>query len=215
MPGQSRLLTQALKSVIVLFAAFPFAAAGTDTQILQSRIRELEQQLAAARAELEQATAKEQVLQTESDVLREDVAANDLFTRKTGNSERSSGTLKIGGATRVNYAIGDYGSSTGGPSRAEGDGGNFSLDTFSFNFDFGLSPVFKHPTGCNLINRTGMCVAPAPVQDFSSAFLDGCPVTVLEWSTRHVIFMPPVIKQGSLIHHRAHHLDSRVRRQII
>jgi hypothetical protein len=136
MPGQSRLLTQILKSAIVLFAAFPFAAAGTDTQVLQSRIRELEQQLAAARAELEQATAKEQVLQTESGEPRDDVAASDLFTGKTGNSERSRGTLKIGGAIRVNYTIGDYGSSTGGPSRAEGDGGNFSLDTFRINIDY-------------------------------------------------------------------------------
>ncbi|MGZ0655608.1 hypothetical protein ACWPKO_11680 [Coraliomargarita sp. W4R53] len=44
--------------------------------------------------------------------------------------------LKIGGAVRVNYAIGDYGDKTGGPSKADGDGGNFSLDTFRINADY-------------------------------------------------------------------------------
>jgi hypothetical protein len=48
--------------------------------------------------------------------------------------------LEIGGALRANYAIGDYGAQTGGPSRAESDGGNFSLDTFRINADYNRGP---------------------------------------------------------------------------
>lgn len=43
------------------------------------------------------------------------------------------GPLKIGGAVRVNYVIGDY-ADAGQPSRG-GDGGNFELDTFRLNAD--------------------------------------------------------------------------------
>ncbi|MFW6217482.1 MAG: hypothetical protein ACOC4K_00660, partial [Verrucomicrobiota bacterium] len=48
--------------------------------------------------------------------------------------------LEIGGAIRANYAFGDYGDETGGPSRAEGDGGNFALDTFRINADYSRGP---------------------------------------------------------------------------
>jgi len=48
----------------------------------------------------------------------------------------SFGSLKIGGAMRANYAVGDYGDATGGPSRAWDDSGNFSLDTFRINANY-------------------------------------------------------------------------------
>lgn len=48
----------------------------------------------------------------------------------------SFGSLKIGGAMRANYAVGDYGDKTGAPSRAWDDYGNFSLDTFRINADY-------------------------------------------------------------------------------
>lgn len=46
------------------------------------------------------------------------------------------GPLTLGGAMRVNYTIGDYEPEIGSPSRAEGDGGNFVLDTFRLNLDY-------------------------------------------------------------------------------
>ncbi|MBT8339715.1 MAG: hypothetical protein HKP58_20950 [Desulfatitalea sp.] len=46
------------------------------------------------------------------------------------------GDLDIGGAMRVSYTIGDYGPDVGHPSRAEGDGGTFALDTFRINLDY-------------------------------------------------------------------------------
>jgi hypothetical protein len=47
--------------------------------------------------------------------------------------------LKIGGAIRANYAVGDY-AQTGAASRAEQDGGNFALDTFRINMDYASGP---------------------------------------------------------------------------
>lgn len=45
--------------------------------------------------------------------------------------------LEIGGAIRVNYALGDYpGANGGGASRAWEDGGNVSLDTMRINLDY-------------------------------------------------------------------------------
>nr|VFK57764.1 MAG: hypothetical protein BECKTUN1418F_GA0071002_11265 [Candidatus Kentron sp. TUN]VFK60972.1 MAG: hypothetical protein BECKTUN1418D_GA0071000_11405 [Candidatus Kentron sp. TUN]VFK66366.1 MAG: hypothetical protein BECKTUN1418E_GA0071001_11215 [Candidatus Kentron sp. TUN] len=96
---------------------------------LQQRIRQLEDELVTARAELEQAKESEQAAKIAS------------VSPKVQFKSDSLGTLKIGGATRVNYAIGDYGSATGGPSRASGDSGNFELDTFRFNLDYENGPL--------------------------------------------------------------------------
>ena len=47
------------------------------------------------------------------------------------------GDLDVGGAMRVNYAIGDYAeTSPSAPSKAEEDGGNFLMDTFRINLDY-------------------------------------------------------------------------------
>ncbi|MGM0415950.1 MAG: hypothetical protein ACQEQK_03270 [Thermodesulfobacteriota bacterium] len=47
------------------------------------------------------------------------------------------GDLTIGGAIRANYTIGDYAPEVDeGPSRAEDDGGSFSLDIFRVNLDY-------------------------------------------------------------------------------
>ncbi|MEJ2575643.1 MAG: hypothetical protein P8106_02880 [Gammaproteobacteria bacterium] len=95
---------------------------------LEQRVRQLEQELAAARAELEQAN------ETIADA--GEPAPSDIEFSGEG-----FGTLKIGGAMRANYAIGDYVSNTdGGPSRAFDDGGNFELDTFRVNADYTNGP---------------------------------------------------------------------------
>jgi len=45
------------------------------------------------------------------------------------------GPLRVGGAIRANYTIGDYDTGVDGPSRG-GHGGNFELDVFRVNLDY-------------------------------------------------------------------------------
>lgn len=113
----------------------PIAAGADDRDPaeLKAKVAELEQALAAARAELEEAKQA----QTELDELKDQVAnANDLGPSKIEIEDGLGGTLQIGGAIRANYVWGDYGPETGGPSRADGDGGNMELDTFRINLDY-------------------------------------------------------------------------------
>lgn len=51
-------------------------------------------------------------------------------------SKIKAGPFTLGGAMRANYTIGDYTPELDRASRAEGDGGTFSLDVFRFNLDF-------------------------------------------------------------------------------
>jgi len=100
--------------------AFPASAIADShgTAELKARISELEQELASAQAKLDAAQAGDAG------------ASKDITFGLLG------GTLKVGGAMRANYAVGDYGDATGGPSRAWDDGGNFTLDTFRVNLDY-------------------------------------------------------------------------------
>lgn len=134
-------LNRRLVHSLVLTAAvsIPAAsqAAGQQPTELEARIADLERQLAAAKAELAQEKQNGQVTQTELDRLKTRVAgANDLGPKKISIKDGLGGTLDIGGAIRANYAFGDYGAKTGAPSRAEGDDGNMSLDTFRINLDY-------------------------------------------------------------------------------
>lgn len=103
------------------------AASGQDTEALRAKVENLEAELAAARIELAEAEA----------ALEE--ANSDLgsgINIETG----SGGSLRVGGAVRVNYVSGDYPpNESGAPSRG-GSGGNFELDTFRFNADFNSGP---------------------------------------------------------------------------
>jgi len=106
------------------------------TTELKDRISQLEQELARTQAQLEaaqasEAQAKEKLATSGAD----SGASNDIAFGLFG------GTLKVGGAMRANYAVGDYGDATGGPSRAWDDGGNFTLDTFRVNLDYSNGPV--------------------------------------------------------------------------
>ena len=132
-----RILSQASSlSVFVLSAAMTLptpAAAKQSAAELEAKVAELERALAAAHAEL----AEAQEAQTELDELKDKVAnAEDEGEKKIKFEDGAGGTLKIGGAIRANYAWGDYGSKTGGPSRAEGDDGNMTLDVFRINADY-------------------------------------------------------------------------------
>ncbi|QID17566.1 carbohydrate porin [Nitrogeniibacter mangrovi] len=128
--SKHRHLSSAL--VVASALALPLSTqAAEDTAALKARISELEQALAKTRAELAdaqrgEAAAKQQAAEANPAPASNDIAFDNVF----------GGTLKIGGAIRANYAVGDYGKDTGHPSRAEGDGGNFTLDTFRINMDY-------------------------------------------------------------------------------
>ena len=127
---------------LAVAAALPAKAAAADAQELEARVEQLERELAAARAELEEVRASEQEAQNELEVVRKKVAeTKPLGPDKIEIEDGLGGTLKIGGAMRVNYAIGDYGPPTGAPTRAEDDGGSFELDTFRINLDYANGPV--------------------------------------------------------------------------
>lgn len=127
-----RLTTCALAVAAVLaFPASSFADTPGATD-LQARITELEQELARTKAQLEAS-------QTRETKVNEKLAATEADAGKNAGIEFDNflgGKLKVGGAMRANYTVGDYGDATGAPSRAFKDGGNFSLDTFRVNLDY-------------------------------------------------------------------------------
>jgi hypothetical protein len=136
-PQRQRSLAAAVMIASCVAAPGLTSAASSSAEALESRVSELERELAAARAQLEQAKASEAKAQSELEAANEKLAnANDLGPAKIEFTDPADGTLQIGGAIRANYAIGDYGNSTGGPSRAEGDYGNFALDVFRINVDY-------------------------------------------------------------------------------
>jgi hypothetical protein len=98
-----------------------------DVEQLQNRIQQLESELQQTRQALaeaeKQATVKDQ----------------QLAEAKADDAEIRFGPLRVGGAMRVNYAIGDY-PETDGASRAVEDGGNFNMDTFRINLDYADGP---------------------------------------------------------------------------
>lgn len=125
------------------------ASAQNSTEALQQEVQRLQKQLKATQEQL--ATAQQKQIEAEralkSLATREEAVAEkeaklsgaaDLGPSKItpGDLIPALEGLTIGGAIRANYAIGDYGGETGGPSRDEDDGGNFSLDTFRINLDY-------------------------------------------------------------------------------
>ncbi|MCB1917688.1 MAG: hypothetical protein KDG52_18490 [Rhodocyclaceae bacterium] len=111
---------------------FPAAAIADNhgTMALKDRVSQLEQELARTKAQLAAAQASEAEAKNALAASSAPAASNDIAFGLFG------GTLKVGGAMRANYAVGDYGDDTGGPSRAWDDGGNFTLDTFRVNLDY-------------------------------------------------------------------------------
>lgn len=128
-----------LPTVTALLASLSLTgtAAAETAQELERRVMQLERELAAARTELEQAKTGERDARDELAELKNEVADTAAAkTDKIAIEDGMGGTLNIGGAIRANYAWGDYGPKTGGPSRAEGDDGNMTLDTFRINLDY-------------------------------------------------------------------------------
>lgn len=110
-------------SILAALGAMPVHAA-EDPEALKDRIQELERELAEAKAAL---TKAEEAIPKAEESIPKGMTLLD-------------GTLKVGGAIRANYTVGDY-PATGGASRASEDGGNFSLDTFRLNLDYADGPV--------------------------------------------------------------------------
>jgi hypothetical protein len=95
---------------------------------LQSRIQQLEAELAATKKALADAE------QTQTSA-----SATEETETEAVSDEIRFGHLRVGGAMRANYAIGDY-PETGAASRAVEDDGNFALDTFRINLDYENGP---------------------------------------------------------------------------
>lgn len=135
--SMSQRVAQALTLATALGLPIATLATNPNAADLEARVAKLEQALAAARAELDQARKGEKTARTELDDLKASVSdANDLGPKKITMEDGMGGTLNIGGAFRANYAWGDYGAKSGGPSRADGDDGNMSLDTFRINLNY-------------------------------------------------------------------------------
>ena len=100
---------------------------------LQSRLKALQAELESTQAALAKAEQEKQL----SNAKLEELSRAEP-TLEPDNKIRF-GHLKVGGAIRANYAIGDY-PETGGASRSFDDGGNFALDTFRINLDYENGP---------------------------------------------------------------------------
>ncbi len=122
--------------IVASMAALPMQSVTAEEQTveqLQSRLKALQAELQSTQAALAKA---EQEKQLSNAKLKELSRAEP--TLEPDNKIRF-GHLKVGGAIRANYAVGDY-PETGGASRSFDDGGNFALDTFRINLDYENGP---------------------------------------------------------------------------
>jgi hypothetical protein len=138
-----------LIGVCLLSLTCGISSAQESTEALEQRVQTLSTQLIAAKQQLAQSEQKrveaerglKSLASREAAVSAQEAAlaaaaAPSASKITPGDLIPALKGLEIGGAIRVNYAIGDYGDKTGGPSRAEDDGGTFGLDTFRINADY-------------------------------------------------------------------------------
>lgn len=102
-----------------------------NTARLEQKIKQLKDELEKTKHALAEAQATNQKKQAQ--------LAEQQSSTQEENDQIRFGPLKVGGAMRVNYAIGDY-PETDGASRSFDDGGNFALDTFRINLDYADGP---------------------------------------------------------------------------
>ena len=93
------------------------------------------------------ATGDSEALKAQIQQLKEELAATEAKLAESESEDAGSkgitlldDKLKVGGAIRANYVVGDY-PEGGGASRATEDGGNFGLDTFRINLDYANGPL--------------------------------------------------------------------------
>lgn len=122
--------------IVVSMAVLPIQSVTAEentVEQLQSRLKALQAELESTQAALAKAEQEKQL----SNAKLEELSRAEP-TVEPDNKIRF-GHLKVGGAIRANYAIGDY-PETGGASRSFDDGGNFALDTFRINLDYENGP---------------------------------------------------------------------------
>lgn len=118
----------ALLALLLISSGHAFAAANPED--LQKKIQALEAELAQTKQALKEAQAAKPATVS---------AAADAEKPNTDMAfDVAGGTLKVGGAVRVNYTAGTYAKDTGGgeSSRSFSDGGNVGLDTARINLDY-------------------------------------------------------------------------------
>jgi hypothetical protein len=128
------------QSVIVLLAMGQSSIVFADTEQetveqLQTRVKALQIELEKTRAALAKAEQEKQ----QSTAKLEALSQSQVEAEAKPDNKIRFGHLKVGGAIRANYAIGDY-PETGGASRSFDDDGNFALDTFRLNLDYENGP---------------------------------------------------------------------------
>lgn len=122
--------------IVASMAVLPMQSVTAEEQTveqLQSRLKALQAELESTQAALAKAEQEKQL----SNAKLEELSRAEP-TLEPDNKIRF-GHLKVGGAIRANYAIGDY-PEIGGASRSFDDGGNFALDTFRINLDYENGP---------------------------------------------------------------------------
>jgi hypothetical protein len=119
----------------LVLAGMPVTAQAEDTEQLEQRIIELQQQLQAAKTALADAqAAKQQAVEKQQ-------ASDERLAQMQKKSERIKfGNLTVGGAIRANYIAGDY-PGNGAASSDFADGGNFKMDTYRINLDYANGPI--------------------------------------------------------------------------
>ncbi len=132
---RSLILRQSIAALMVMAPLQPTFAGEKEPTVeqLQSRLEALQAELASTQAALAKAEEEKQTSEAKLEQL-----SRAEPTLKPDNKIRF-GNLKVGGAIRANYAIGDY-PETGRASRSFDDGGNFALDTFRINLDYENGP---------------------------------------------------------------------------
>ena len=118
------------------------AQSDQDTEALQQKIERLSRELSQAKQQLAASESKRVEAERAVENLKENETkyadAADLGPSKItpGDLIPALEGLKIGGAIRANYVLGEYGGETGAPSSDFDDGGNFVLDLFRINADY-------------------------------------------------------------------------------
>lgn len=121
---------------VIAAVALIIMAAPSTAEVADARIAELERRLVAERNQLELANKRIQDIEAQLAELKRTSLAAEPHNAMIAFPGGSDSVLIVGGAMRVNYAVGSYGEGTGSPSRASGDGGNFTLDTARFDADY-------------------------------------------------------------------------------
>ncbi len=121
-------------ALMLPMSAISAETSSQDVEALQQQIEALQQQLEAAQRELSEAEKERQQAEQRAEQAETEVAETDSASEE---DPLQFGPLKVGGAMRANYAVGDYPESdSGAASRAVEDGGDFALDTFRINLDY-------------------------------------------------------------------------------